>query len=339
MPAANPACGLPWTTRKVGQFATGRWGCGVFGFLTPARARSRWPSLPLVERRLRRVGLPAARAATSGSTGTSGRCPPPACRSRCPTPACRRCRRCSRPWGCRGGRGRSGRAWSAAPRRRGRRRRGKREGEDATMSVRTAVSPRTRPGASPGTRRSPPAARRRARRHDLLAVLVLDRRLLGGHLERRPHALLRQPDAPGRPGGDLLGRLERALEQPLVVDDRRRRARSAPPPRRSTRRPVSISSCAREAPISRGSSQLDRHVAVRHADVDEGGAEHRAARRVADVAAEREREAEARGRPVDGGDHRLRRRAQPQDQPRHVLLVAEAVARRVACRRCRARAP
>ena len=36
MPAANPACGLPWTTRKVGQFATVPLGLGVFGFLTSA---------------------------------------------------------------------------------------------------------------------------------------------------------------------------------------------------------------------------------------------------------------------------------------------------------------
>ena len=69
-------------------------------------------------------------------------------------------------------------------------------------------------------------------RHDLLAVLVLDRRLLGRDLERRPHALLGQADAPRRPGGDLLGRLERALEQRVVRRRRRRPARSARPPRR-----------------------------------------------------------------------------------------------------------
>ena len=56
-------------------------------------------------------------------------------------------------------------------------------------------------------------------RHDLLAVLVLDRRLLGGDLERRPHALLGELHSPRRERGDLLGRLERALGERVLRDD------------------------------------------------------------------------------------------------------------------------
>src|SRR5205823_9305910 len=58
-------------------------------------------------------------------------------------------------------------------------------------------------------------------RHDLLPILVLDRGLLGGNLERRPHALLGQPDAPGRPGRDLLGCLQRPLHEAIVLQDLR----------------------------------------------------------------------------------------------------------------------
>ncbi|HWW89732.1 MAG TPA: hypothetical protein VNY35_03000 [Solirubrobacteraceae bacterium] len=79
------------------------------------------------------------------------------------------------------------------------------------------------------------------------------------------------------------------------------------------------------------------HVAVGHANVDEGHAEHRLPARVADVGREREREPEARRRPVDGGDHRLRQGAELKDQRGHVLLVCEPIARLVAavvCGRC-----
>jgi hypothetical protein len=72
------------------------------------------------------------------------------------------------------------------------------------------------------------------------------------------------------------------------------------------------------------------HVAVRDPDVDERRPQHRRPRGVPDVAAEREGEAEARGGPVDGGYDRLRRLAQRQDKPRHVLLVGEVIARGVA---------
>src|SRR5947207_7295850 len=55
-------------------------------------------------------------------------------------------------------------------------------------------------------------------RHDLLAVLVLDRRLLTRDLERGPHSLLGEADAPGGPGGDLLRGLERAGHDLTVLD-------------------------------------------------------------------------------------------------------------------------
>ena len=86
------------------------------------------------------------------------------------------------------------------------------------MSVRTAVSLQTRPDAS---QEGGDRLRRRGavHGHDLLAVLVLDRGPLGGQLERRPHPLLRQADAPRRELGDLLGRPQRALEQPSSADD------------------------------------------------------------------------------------------------------------------------
>ncbi len=66
------------------------------------------------------------------------------------------------------------------------------------------------------------------------------------------------------------------------------------------------------------------------ADVDEGGAEHGLGARVADVAAERERQAEAGGGAVDGCDHGLGQGAQPEHELGHVLLVVEAVAGQVA---------
>src|SRR5271165_6752028 len=54
-------------------------------------------------------------------------------------------------------------------------------------------------------------------RHDLLAVLVLDRRLLRGDLERAPHPPLGEPHAPGGQRGDLRGRLQRVLDQAAVA--------------------------------------------------------------------------------------------------------------------------
>ena len=179
--------------------------------------------------------------------------------------------------------------------------------------------------------------RRRVDRHDLLAVLVLDRGALGRKLERRPHPLLGQAHAPRRQRGDLLGGLERA------VDHARRRRRSpATSPMRSassalTRRMVSISSWARDAPISRGSSQLTPMSQL------ETPMLRKAARSTALRAAKRMSLPSASASPKPGrrsvhrGDHGLRRVAQPQDQPRHVLLAAERVARGV--RAVVARAP
>src|SRR5436190_3422041 len=144
------------------------------------------------------------------------------------------------------------------------------------------------------------------RRHDLLAVLVLDRRSLGRQLERRPHALLGQPHAPWRQGGDLLGGLQRPIAQPVVVDHRR----NEPDPLGL----VGVDAAAREHELVRArradqprQQPAHRHVAVRHADVHEGDPEDRAARRVADVAAEGEGEAESGRGAVDRGDDRLRR--------------------------------
>ena len=166
-------------------------------------------------------------------------------------------------------------------------------------------------------------------RQDLLAVLVFDGRLLRGDLERRPHALLGEPRAPRCPGGHLLGSLERPLQQPVVVDHVRDQA--------DARRLVSVEAPAGEHQlVGAGGADQPRqqpargHVAIRQADVDERGAEHGAARRVADVARARERDPEARRTAVHRGDHRLRRRAHLEDQPRHVLLVAEVVPRGVA---------
>ena len=164
------------------------------------------------------------------------------------------------------------------------------------------------------------------RGHDLLAVLVLDRRAQRRDLERRPHALLGQADAPGRPGRDLLGRLDRVTEQRVAGVDRRDQ-------------PDPLGLLGGHAPGgqhqlvgARGADQPRQqparaHVAVGDADVQEHRAEDGAVRGVADVAAEREREPEAGRRPVDGGDHGLRRLAQLQHEPRHVLLAAEPVAR------------
>ena len=167
------------------------------------------------------------------------------------------------------------------------------------------------------------------RRHDLLAVLVLDRGLLGGDLEGAPHAALGQAHAPRRERGDLLGGLHGAREQLLVsTTSATRPMRSASSA--SKRRPVSISSCERETPIRRGSSQLvpmsqlDRPMLMKAArNTACGGG-------VADVAAEAEREPEAGGGAVDGGDDGLRQRAQAEHELGHVLLVVEAVARQIA---------
>src|SRR4051812_6288999 len=167
------------------------------------------------------------------------------------------------------------------------------------------------------------------RRHDLLAVLVLDRRPFGRQLERGPHALLGQPHAPRRQGGDLLGGLKRPVEQRIVIDH----GRDEP----DALGLLDVDAAAGEHELVRArrpdqprQQPADRHVAVRHADVHERHPEDRAARRVADVAAEREGEAEPRGGAVERGDDRLRRVAQAHDQARHVLLVGEAIPRRVA---------
>ena len=72
------------------------------------------------------------------------------------------------------------------------------------------------------------------------------------------------------------------------------------------------------------------HVAVRRADVDERDPEHGALARISDVATEGERHPESGSRTVDRGDHRLGRRPETQDQPRHVLLIRQMVAGRVA---------
>ena len=150
-----------------------------------------------------------------------------------------------------------------------------------------------------------------------------------GNLERRPHALLGEPDAPWRPGSDLLGSLHRSLQQPFVIYD----VRDQP----DARGFVGVEAPAGQHQLvgAGGADQARqqparRHVAVRQADVDEGRAEDRAACRVADVARTRERDPEPRRPAVHCGDHRLRRRAHLQDQPRHVLLVAEVVPRQVA---------
>src|SRR6201994_2188382 len=163
------------------------------------------------------------------------------------------------------------------------------------------------------------------RLHDLLAVLVFDGRELGGHLQRRPHPALRQAHAERRERGDLRRGFDGALGQDGLSDD----VGDEPDPQR----PLGIYAAPGEHQLmrARGADQprqepADAHVAVRHADVDERGAEQGLARGVADVAAERECQAEAGRRAVDGRDHRLRQRAQLQDQPRHVLLVGEAVA-------------
>src|SRR3954470_22174067 len=167
------------------------------------------------------------------------------------------------------------------------------------------------------------------RRHDLLAVLVLDRRPFGGQLERGPHALLGQPHAPRRQGGDLLGGLKRPVEQRVVIDH----GRDEP----DALGLLDVHAAAREHERVRarrsdqpGQQPADRHVAVRHADVHERHPEDRAARRVADVAPQRECQAEPGGRAVDRRDDRLRRLAQAHDQAGHVLLVGEAIPRRVA---------
>src|SRR5207253_10102923 len=59
------------------------------------------------------------------------------------------------------------------------------------------------------------------RRHDLLAILVLDGGLLGGDLERAPHAALGEAHSPRRERGDLRGALQGAFEQARVLDDLR----------------------------------------------------------------------------------------------------------------------
>src|SRR5437763_10268861 len=61
--------------------------------------------------------------------------------------------------------------------------------------------------------------RRAERRHDLLAVLVLDGGLLGGDLARGPHAPLREPHPPRCERGDLPRRPACPLAQRPAVDD------------------------------------------------------------------------------------------------------------------------
>ena len=89
-------------------------------------------------------------------------------------------------------------------------------------------------------------------------------------------------------------------------------------------RPVSMSSCARAAPMSRGSSQLvpmsqaerpmRMNAALNFAGL--GGD--------ADVGAEHERESAAGRRAVHRGDDRLRQRPQVRDERGDVLLHGES---------------
>src|ERR1035437_1450994 len=79
-----------------------------------------------------------------------------------------------------------------------------------------------------------------------------------------------------------------------------------------------------------GKQPAGAHVAVGDPDVDERRPEHSLLARVADVAAKRQREPEAGRWSVDGCDHGLRERAQPEDQGGHVLLFAQPVAGLVA---------
>ena len=147
----------------------------------------------------------------------------------------------------------------------------------------------------------------------------------------RPHAALGQAHAPWRERGDLLGGLERAPGSPAVDDV----GDEADP-----QRLLGVDPAPGEHQLvrARGADQAGQqparaHVAVRDADVDEGRAEHRLGLGVADVAAERQREAEAGGRAVDGRDHRLRQRAQLEDERRHVLLVGRGGRGARRCRR------
>ena len=110
-----------------------------------------------------------------------------------------------------------------------------------------------------------------------------------------------------------------------------RRRRSRPPDRSARPRRPHTTTGEHQLVRARGADQPRQeparaHVAVGHADVQEDRAKDGLGRREPDVAAERERQPEARRRTVHRRDHRLRRLAQLQDQPRHVLLVPQAVA-------------
>ena len=91
----------------------------------------------------------------------------------------------------------------------------------------------------------------------------------------------------------------------------------------SMMRPVSISSQAREAPISRGSSQLTPMSHPEMPSRTKATLKRADAAGDADVAGQGQGEAPPRRRPVDGGNHGLGQRAQPRDERGDVGLRGE----------------
>ena len=140
-------------------------------------------------------------------------------------------------------------------------------------------------------------------RHDLLAVLVFDRRSLRG-ISSADHIPC------------LVRRMPQGVQAATCSAASSARPSSASPSTTAATIPIRSASSAtrgREHHLvgARGADQArqqpaDPHVAVRRADVQEHRAEDRLGRCVADVAPEGEREAEAGGRAIHCGDERLR---------------------------------
>ena len=146
-----------------------------------------------------------------------------------------------------------------------------------------------------------------ARQH-LRAVLEVDAGLQAADLELAPHHFLRHAHAERAVADDELGGLERGVDAPSPSGTTRVTSPMRSASAASISRPVSSSSNARDAPMSRGSihdtpmSQPDRptrmNATLKRADC----------RRDPHVAREREREPAARRGAVHRGDDRLRHR-------------------------------
>ena len=156
------------------------------------------------------------------------------------------------------------------------------------------------------------------RREDLGAVLEVDAGLQAADLELAPHHLLGHPHADRAVGGDLLGDVERGVDDLAVGHD--------PADEADALGLVGVDEPAGEQQLEGGrradeAGQQPAHadVAARQADADEGDVEAGRRRRHADVGGE------GQGEPAAGG-----RRRSPRRSPAGAATAAGARARRCA---------